>query len=289
MNYSNYLCCPKCKADLENSEKELFCHNCKNSYEINQGIPILVDMKNLPSHLSGQIRYFQKEDLIKDDNYQLAPWQKSYLIRFKNSFKDANDLTIIDCGAGSGYMAIELAKLGANVIACDLTLKGLLRIGKIAEKNGIKEKIMPVCCSAEELPFKESMFDLFVSNAVLEHLPREKEAISEINRVCKEKAGLMVAVPLKYKFLNPLLIPINWIHDKRIGHLRRYDKKTLEEKFPKWKLMEVFYTGHFKKVLKVLFNIIFKVFNEEEIEKEDRKKDTIEKGASNIICFLNKL
>lgn len=146
-----------------------------------------------------------------------------------------------------------------------------------------------VCCSAEELPFKNNVCDYFISNAVLEHLPLEEEAICEIDRVCKDNAGLMITVPLSYKYLNPLFIPINYIHDKRIGHLRKYDRESLINKLTGgWKLLKVYYTGHFNKIIKVLVNMIIKVFAEEDIENDDRKKEDRKWLANNIICFFKR-
>jgi len=66
------------------------------------------------------------------------------------------------------------------------------------------------------LPLKNNVVDYFISNAVLEHLPKESQAIEEINRITKTNSGLMMCVPLSYKYLNPLLVLINYVHDKRI-------------------------------------------------------------------------
>lgn len=41
-----YICCPKCKGDLDlKKEKEFYyvCKNCKSKYPIKEGIPILLD------------------------------------------------------------------------------------------------------------------------------------------------------------------------------------------------------------------------------------------------------
>jgi len=138
------------------------------------------------------------------------------------------------------------------------------------------------------LPFKNNVFDYFISNAVLEHIPREKDAITEINRVCKNRAGLMVAVPLSYRFLNPFLLPINYIHDKKIGHLRRYDKKKLGNKFKGWNIQNVYYTGHTKKVIKTLINIILRIFDDLKIENEDERKSKIKLWASNICVIFRR-
>lgn len=287
INYLASICCPICKTNLFGEESVFLCSECKKEYEIKNGIPVLVDLKKLPEHLVKQIEYFKNETIIANDQFGLDEWQKSYLERFNNNFPDVQGKTILDCGAGSGYMSIELAKKGARVVACDLTLKGLVRLQKISNDLGLD--IGLICCSAEDLPFKDNSFDYFISNAVLEHLPREKDAIREINRVCKKGAGLMVAVPLSYWFLNPFLLPVNYVHDKRIGHLRRYDKKILEDKFGGWDWLNIYYTGHTKKVTKTLINMVVNVFDNLKIEKDDMKKEGVRKWASNIICFMRKI
>ena len=286
--YFEYFCCPCCHGDLSKEADFLLCLKCGQKYEVKKDIPILVDLNNLPKHLVNQIKYF--EIFTKDNlDYQVAYWQQAYLEKFWNAFTEINsDKVIIDCGTGSGYMTIELAKLGTKIITCDLTLKSLIRLKNIAENLGLSSNIIFVCCSAEKLPFKDKIADYFVSNAVLEHLPKEKKAVAEIDRVTKNNAGLMITVPLSYKYLNLLLIPINYIHDKKIGHLRRYSKELLEKKFFTWKLIKCYYTGHFNKVLKVLINIFYPFFNKKNIEVTDKKKENKKWGASNIIIFFKK-
>ncbi len=283
-----YICCPKCKTDLNFKNDFLVCEGCKNQYEIRNEIPILLNLDNLPKHLQGQIRYFTN---VCTNEYKLDEWKKSYMRRFTNIFREIDNKLIVDSGTGSGYMAIELIKLGINnkVIACDLTLKNLISLKKIAESFEIANKILFVCCNAEELPFKSKIADYFISNAILEHLPKEKEAIKEIDRVCSEMGRLMVTVPLSYKFLNPLFVPIYYILDKRIGHLRRYDERILINKFSNWKLIKTYYPGHFEKVVRTLFSIIVKSCNYEKIEEKDRLKEEKKIGASNIICFFEKM
>lgn len=277
------LCCPVCKSNLEIKNTFLHCNRCLKDYEVVNGIPVLVDLNSLPSHLEGQVRYFEKSYLIENNDYVLEEWHKSYLRRFDKEFPNVRGKRILDCGAGSGYMSVELAKRGALVTSCDLTFKGLKKLKVVSDGFGFDIQI--VCCTAENLPFKD---EYFISNAVLEHLPLEEEAIEEVNRVCKNGAGLMIAVPLSYKYLNPILIPINYIHDKNIGHLRRYDEDTLKEKFKEWRIKSIYYTGHTVKVLKTLTNKISKIFSDLNIEKQDTIREKKKIWASNIICFMKK-
>ena len=284
--YSNV--CPKCKSGLLKTHHGYSCHECDSRYDILNNIPILVDLNSLPKQLENQIQYFEKEKISTRKKYSVSPWQKNYVKRFLDNFELIEDKKILDCGTGSGYMAIELAKLGAKVVACDLTLNSLIRLKEVTKNLKSKHKIEFVCCTADELPFRSSYFDYFISNAVLEHIPREKKAIEEINRVTSSKAGMMVTVPIMFKYIFPLLRPINWIHDKKIGHLRRYDLRSIISKFKNWKIINIYYTGHLSKVVKTLSNIIIKIFDEESIEIQDSTQTSIPSNSSNIICFLKK-
>ena len=289
IEFTDYLCCPECKSDLLACKECLKCKKCSKQYRVYERIPVLIDLDNLTAHLKGQVKYFERETRERAvSRFELEPCQKSFLIKFMSNAGKIKDSVVIDCGTGSGYMAIELAKRGARVIACDLTLESLIRLKQIGKECGLSDNLFLVCCTAESLPFKDGVADYFISNAVLEHLPREKEAILEIDRVTKNNARMMITVPLCYRYINPLLLPVNWLYDKRIGHLRRYDEKKLAEKFPNWAIKKSYFTGHTAKVMKVLINAGIKAFDAEGIEAEDENKQARKWGAHNIISFFAK-
>jgi len=288
-NLENYIVCPECKGALIFSPEKCFCKICNISYPILEGIPVMVDLNDLSDHLRDQIKYFIKEEITKEPTYSISPWQESYVKRFTETFDLENGSVVLDCGTGSGYMAIELAKKGAVVLATDLTFSSLQRLKTIRNSLGLTSNIHLFCSNAEVLPIKDGVVDYFISHAVLEHLPREKEAILEINRVTHLNSCLSLVVPLKYRLLNPLLIPLNYIHDRRVGHLRRYTKEDFISKFCHWNLEKVAYTGHFAKVLKTIVNMFFKVFDEEKIEKMDKALEDKKYGASNIVGFFRQV
>lgn len=70
---------------------------------------------------------------------------------------------------------------------------------------------------AQMLPFRSSTFDVVLATDLLEHLRDDEAAISEIYRVMKPGAVMLVTVPM-FKLL--------WGHqDKMSHHLRRYGRK----------------------------------------------------------------
>lgn len=289
MNILNYIVDPYTRDKIQTKNRSSL-KSKNNIYKINKDIPVLIDENKINEHLRNQIKYFEDEMLETFDNYKIEEWQKNYVNLFLDNFSDVKGKLILDCGSGSGYLSIELAKRGAFVISCDLTLMNLVKLKDTAKQLGLENNIAFVCCSAEDLPFKDNIFDYFISNAVIEHLPREIEAIKEIDRVTKKDGGVMITVPLSYKYLNPILLPVNYIHDQRIGHLRRYNQEILINKFNNFKLKNTYYTGHTAKVIKVLANMLVKkeLFSTNNIEKEDSKNSNKKWFASNIICFFER-
>lgn len=285
-----FLRCPICCSVLRKNSSVLLCIKNKHKFVIKQGIPILLDYPNLPTHSKDQQFYFEEKmkGQIIDSVQSMNHWKIRYLERFAENFKLIENKFIVEVGTGSGYMAIGLARLGAKVTACDITFKNLVALKNFAKTSGLENNMSFVCCSADLLPFRRDVFDYFVINSVLEHIPREKEAILEIGRVLKKGGGLMITLPVKYRYIFPILLPLNYFHDKRIGHLRRYDRVSLKCKFSDFSLKRIYFTGHPLKVLRVIVNMMIKIFGEEAIEEEDRRKDNVMLWSSNLIAFLKK-
>lgn len=282
-----YLCCPRCKGNLKIIGDKLECQFCKRKYEIRKGIPILFYQKELSAHLRGQQRYFNEESENNSGVNNFSPWQKSYQERFQKYCLVRKSKFFVDIGSGSGYLAIWAAQIGLQVIAYDLNFKSLSLLAGLKKQLKLTNLHL-VCGDAQELGIKDGLADIIALNAVLEHLQKEKEVIQEITRIAKKKARLMVTVPLSYRYIFPLFLPLNFIHDKRIGHLRRYNPLSVKIKFSGWQINKIIYTGHFIKVAKAIINIFVKVFDEDGMETIDKKSEDKIYAATNLIAFLEK-
>jgi ubiquinone/menaquinone biosynthesis C-methylase UbiE len=281
------IACPKCKGNVTKRGKFLKCSNCFSSYQFRNGIPILLD-ESLSSD------YFKEQEEIFDEystkEATFIKWMESYIDRLLTNLKPRKKDVIMDIATGDGYIAIELAKRGHSVIAFDLSMGMLLKLKKTIEKMKLTKNVIFVCGNAVSLPFKKGIADIITANAIMEHIPDEKRAISEIDRVSRKNARFMVTTPLAYKYLWPVFIPVNYIHDKRIGHLRRYTFESFKKKFKNWKAINVYYTGHFMKVTLFLIAYVFKLGSrlDEIAERSDEGKLNSPYGASNITVFFQK-
>jgi ubiquinone/menaquinone biosynthesis C-methylase UbiE len=245
-------------------------------------------MKTKKQHHQHQIRYFDNE-YSGMTKYRLETWQKNYVQRMKKYMldKDMKGKTLIDIASGSGYIAIEMAKLGMKVIATDMSPVAISHLNKNKKKFNLRN-LKIIECKAEKIPLKNGSVDYVVANAILEHIPDEAATVTEWKRILKKDGKMFITVPLKFRFIWPFLWPVNWLHDKRIGHLRRYDYDDLKHKF-RLPVVRCFYTGHLVKVLGILASIVMKSkYNEKYFEAEDEKLTDRRYGANNISIIFSK-
>lgn len=102
-------------------------------------------------------------------------------------FGDVKDKTILDVGAGTGRLAVELVKKGAIVTALDVSAE-MLRV----LKSKIKTQIETVVGDAESLPFPDNHFDFVVAAFLIVHLKDPTRFFDEAYRVLKPNGKLIV-------------------------------------------------------------------------------------------------
>ncbi|MEI6665005.1 MAG: class I SAM-dependent methyltransferase [Chloroflexota bacterium] len=245
------------------------------------------DLRALTPHLAGQVATFEHEHVGYGDAYTLAAWQRRYVERWEQAAGPVTSgLTVVDCGTGSGYMAIELARRGARVVACDLTFASLERLVRIAGEVGVADRMLAVCCTADRLPVRTDAIEAFIANGLIEHLPDDRAAAVEWARVCRAAATLMVAVPSSLSLVHLVLRPVQRWRDRQVGHLRRYDVPELQRALAGWLLLSAVYTGHWSKAWRVLANMTRVVrFDEEAMEHLDAAHEGHAHGSSNIVSF----
>jgi SAM-dependent methyltransferase len=148
----------------------------------------------------------------------------------------AGDL-VLDMGAGGGRHAFEVVRRGGNVVAFDLNaaeLKDVLAVmGGMADAGEVPEGAMGTACngSALDLPFPDGTFDRIIASEVLEHVPDDRRAMSELARVLRPGGVLAVTVPRWFPEL------VNWALDDEYhapaavgGHVRIYRESALRER-----------------------------------------------------------
>lgn len=107
----------------------------------------------------------------------------------------------IDVGAGAGRHSFEALRRGAHVTAFDLDeveLKGVEGMFAAMEAEG---EVPPggtgeiEVGSILDMPYEDGTFDVVLASEILEHVPQDVQAISELERILAPGGMLAVTVP----------------------------------------------------------------------------------------------
>ncbi len=141
---------------------------------------------------------------------------------------------VLDLGCGEGRHTWEACKRNAGIF-CGLDLdhvsltKGRLVLWEMDQQGASKGQWLLIRGSILRLPFKDGTFDKIICSEVLEHIPDDLHAITELKRVLKDDGVLAVSVP------SYLPEAICWkisdeYHNTPGGHIRIYKARELRSK-----------------------------------------------------------
>lgn len=252
-------------------------------------VSVRTDHLDETSHVESQRALFNAE-FATISTGKLARWQESYVERMKKYLllQATKKSRVVELGCGDGKLSVALATLGHTVTACDISDVSIKLVNRFAKEAGVK--VETVQCDVTKLPFKDATFDYAVAGAILEHLEDEQQALLEWARVLKPGGRIMIVTPLRQRHVLPVWWVLNWFHDRRLGHVRRYDRARYEglSKYG-FMLQQVLFTGH---TPKVIFTILFALSKipllERLAESVDRRLESIEYDGNNIIGFFVK-
>lgn len=125
-------------------------------------------------------------------------------------------LCLLDCGAGGGAFASEMAT-ALRVTAVDDHEESLSLLRDCLPPEAV------VRGSCTQLPFPEGSFDIVTALDVLEHVPDDRAATEEMIRVLKPGGLLVLTVPALMSLWS------DW--DVALHHQRRYHKDGLLQLF----------------------------------------------------------
>ena len=152
---------------------------------------------------------------------------------------------LLDLGCGFGRHAFEAARRGAAVVALDAgpdevagvrdTFGAMADAGELSAETA---RCGAVQGDALHLPFADGTFDRVIASEVLEHIPDDVAAMTELARVLRPGGTMAVTVPrCGPEFVNWALS--DEYHDVPGGHVRIYRRSTLRQRLSSTGLVPV--------------------------------------------------
>jgi ubiquinone/menaquinone biosynthesis C-methylase UbiE len=139
---------------------------------------------------------------------------------------------VLDMGCGAGRHAFEMYRRGADVVAFDQDADEL---ANVLELFAAMKEAGEVPAGAEadikegdalQLPFADAEFDRVVAAEVLEHVPADIQAITELARVLRPGGTMAVSVPRWFPEVVCWQLSEDY-HNVPGGHIRIYSDKEL--------------------------------------------------------------
>ncbi|MEO6569293.1 MAG: class I SAM-dependent methyltransferase [Opitutaceae bacterium] len=138
--------------------------------------------------------------------------------------------TLLDCGAGTGLFAGEMAAR-CRVLVLDDHEESLSRL----RERFSPEQVLRV--SAEGIPLADASVDAITALDVLEHIENDQAAVRQMARVLRPGGVAVITVPAGMALWS------DW--DQSLHHYRRYHRKQLRALFGNddWEILHVNYTN----------------------------------------------
>lgn len=130
----------------------------------------------------------------------LSPLLWSRLLQILAGQAGTDPVTVLDCGGGSGSLAVPLAARGARLTVLDISIDALSTMLRRAAEAGVSDQVTAVQGDVEALTevLPSAQFDVVLAHGVLESVPQPGQAIRQIAALLRPGgvASLLVANPV---------------------------------------------------------------------------------------------
>lgn len=238
------LCCPNCLGGIEETEQQLLCSQCGQTFKIDSGIPLLFwenEWDSQKKDVTETIKTFYEKTPFPDyDDFDNVGSliEKARKGLFAKLLDDQVPFgtDILECGCGTGQLSNFLSVANRNVIGTDICMNSLKMANEFKEKNSLNNvsfyqmNLFRPC-------FKPRSFDLVISIGVLHHTSDPFLAFRTISTLVKPKGYILIGLYHQYgRLLHDFRQFIFKLTGDKFKFLdsRNVDKKLSEAKRKSW-------------------------------------------------------
>ncbi|NEP52240.1 MAG: class I SAM-dependent methyltransferase [Moorea sp. SIO3C2] len=101
---------------------------------------------------------------------------------------------VLDVGTGTSRIPIIIAQMRPQwqIWAIDLS-ENMLKVGaQNVEDAGLQEQIKLERVDGKQMPYRDTMFDMVISNSIVHHLPNPLPFFREVKRLLKPGGGILL-------------------------------------------------------------------------------------------------
>ncbi len=165
-------------------------------------------------------KFLERVDYEAGGNkFQVYLHKKRYQLATKYLSKGNNIL--LDIGCGFGWGTNSLSSVSKKIIGIDVS-EDALRVAKARYKDPIFIK-----SNAVKLPFRDQSIDAVIALEIIEHIENQKAFMSEVLRVLKQHATLILSTPNKRNLIARVANLFGVEVQKNPYHTREFDYKSL--------------------------------------------------------------
>jgi SAM-dependent methyltransferase len=120
---------------------------------------------------------------------------------------------VLDFGCGAGGLVRSALARGIDCYGCDIDfsrkwtteaeLIDLLQSRRVRQIPGARENVSPEAGQPYRLPFDDGMFDVVISDQVMEHVRNYPDVIREFARVLRPGGLMLHMFPSRYRLVEP--------------------------------------------------------------------------------------
>lgn len=225
--------CPSCHTSLgqELPDEDQKCAVCGHVVSVLSGVPILLRNR---AAIEERINAAKQERRSWYEEPHADQWQgpyrhhlkkrKAYIESTLRKYARSDDLVGLDLGCGDGGNYGWLNDKVGRLYGSDYNLTRAVRAKKYTSERRI------YVADVLDYPTTHNAFDFILFNHVLEHIPDDMSALSEVHRILRPNGTLILGVPNEGAWFWRLAYRLQPQSRTTTDHVQFYTSDTLAEK-----------------------------------------------------------